>query len=886
MKKFLKNNIGELITFITTIIILIVAFKFAGVLDNSIMISDLRSQVYPIIVNFKNMILNNNFRIFNFNYGLGDSLIGIVFYYLCSIFYILVLFIKNIEIFFIIVILLKSSFSSLFCYKYLKYQYDKDNKIIFIIFSLLYGLSSYFVSYNFIVEFLDVYMLFPLLLLGIDKMIKENKYILFIISFTFIIISNYYLAYMICIFIFLYYNYRILINKTNKKDILIKNINFIVISFLICLTLSFVFIPIASELGTYSHNNSKLFGGKDFQFLFNLSDIVNYYIVGNFKDINRNNFFKFYIYSSIIVIPLLYFYFINDKFSKREKILTFILLFVLFISINFNYVNYMWHGFIPPTGFNGRFTFMFILFIIYICSRSLFYVKRFNFKHYIIAFSIIYLTISLYSIYYYPRLISIDIIIIFSIFYFILVLIIYLIRKIIGRGFNIKYFIILFISIISLISIYSIVSNIKLLEIITIFKIILTLLFIIIIYFLPKYKNISIILLLLIILELVINDFNYLYRFEYKSPIGEKYDEVIKYIKDNEKGKFYRIEDDYSGYGINSSILYSYNGIDYFTSTVKKDLVNFFVDLDIQNSYSANCIMFDGSYHLLASLLNVKYYYDNDEGKNIYYSKINNISNNNIYINNEALELGYMVDSNITKMKVSDNGLQYINDIYKNMVNNDKDILDKVDLNKNNNYHYTFNNNSNRNFYILVDLDYFDKGVNGLSDLSIKVYLNDEEFDSKGESLYLFSINNKYDIDSDIDIKITGLDEDLKHIKNIYVYYYNDDIYKEDIDILKTDQLNIIEVTNNGFIGDIDVSKDNILFISCLYNKDLDIYVDGKRVNKLKLLDTFIGVKLDKGKHKIIMKYKPRVLYYSIIPSFIGLILLILYIKRVKKKSL
>ena len=66
----------------------------------------------------------------------------------------------------------------------------------------------------------------------------------------------------------------------------------------------------------------------------------------------------------------------------------------------------------------------------------------------------------------------------------------------------------------------------------------------------------------------------------------------------------YRIEDNSSSELINSSILYSYYGVDYFMSPIKKDFVNFFRDLGVKNyDTSNNSLNYDGSYHLISSLL-------------------------------------------------------------------------------------------------------------------------------------------------------------------------------------------------------------------------------------------------------------------------------------------
>ena len=433
MKSLIKNNIGEIISFILTISIFLVVLGISGLFDKYIMISDLNAQMYPLLEHIK----SGSFALYDFSLGIGDNVLGLIYYYLLSPFNLLSLFIKDNNTFFITIIVLKSAFSAVFCYKYLKYQFSKEKKIIFMLFSLLYALSSYYVSYNMVVQFLDVYMLFPLILLGIDKIIKEDKYLLYILSLMMIIVSNYYFAYMICIFVFIYFNYKNIIN--DKKNIVKNNIKFICVSALTCFSMSFIFLPVFLELGSYSRETTGLFGGESFELLFTLRSIFEHYLIGNMKIISVINPFGFYIYTSIIVFPLMYFYFINNKIKLKEKISTGVILLILILSIGFNYFNYMWHGFSVPCGFNGRFTFMFILFIIMICTKSIYYIKEFKIKHYIIIFSSIFFFIGLYSIILFPRLFDINILLNFFLIYMFTVINSLLFKK---CNFKIKHYLI------------------------------------------------------------------------------------------------------------------------------------------------------------------------------------------------------------------------------------------------------------------------------------------------------------------------------------------------------------------------------------------------------------------------------------------------------------
>ena len=914
MKRVIKNNIGEIISFILTISIFLVVLGISGLFDKSIMISDLNAQMYPLLEHIK----SGSFALYDFSLGIGDNVLGLIYYYLLSPFNLLSLFIKDNNTFFITIIVLKSAFSAVFCYKYLKYQFTKEKKIIFMLFSLLYALSSYYVSYNMVVQFLDVYMLFPLILLGIDKIIKEDKYLLYILSLMMIIVCNYYFAYMVCIFVFIYFNYKSIISE--KRELFKKNIKFISVSALTCFTMSFVFLPVALELGSYSRGMSGLFGGESFKFLFELRNIFEHYIVGNFKSLGVINTTGFYLYTSIITYPLLYFYFINNKISNKEKICTGVILLILILSIGFNYVNYMWHGFGVPFGFNGRFTFMFILFIIMICTKSIYYIKVFNIKHYIFVFLSMFIFIGLYAVIIFPRLIDFSLLLRFFFLYLfvvcssllfkkcdfniknylvggIILFIIYgiyslifgfnnnILIKMIGvylcvflihiinkeRDLKLKHFLLFFMIILIPVSIYSISSNILLLENCTIIILFVLLGYIVLFRFIPKYKWVNILLVLLFIYELGYNVYGYLYRYPYGEPFVNSYEEVIGYIKKKDNS-IYRIEDNSSSELINSSILYSYYGVDYFMSPIKKDFVNFFRDLGVKNyDTSNNSLNYDGSYHLISSLLGVKYYINYYDIENDFYKKIDRVSNHDIYINDNSLSLGYMVNSKVKDIEVYDNELEYLNNIYKSMSGNDKDILISEEVEVINKKEYSFKNTSKKDFYLSLDLDYYVEIPN--------VYINGELLENKN-STNMYYVKNKYDVGSKINITIECDEDDTYNdIEGVYVSYYDEDVYKEDINILKKSMLEVSEV-NNVIKGNIKVDESGILFLSILHDKDLDVYVDGEKVEKVKLLNTFIGVELDKGNHKIEVKYRPNTLYISFVPSIISLVLLIIYLKK------
>lgn len=817
MSNFIRKNKGIIITSILTILITMVVFYNVGILKGTILISDLNAEYQPLLLQL-NRIFTGEMGLYNFNTGMGDNFIGTFFYYMSSPLNILTVFTKDINLLVIILVTLKLMLSSIFSYLFFKYQFKEEKVIPLIIFSLLYTFSSFSISYYLHIMWLDIYMLFPLLLLGIDKIIKEKKHLIYIVSLILIIFCNYYFAYMVCIFSFIYFNYKLLINKIDKKTLIKNNIHFIIISILSCIGASIALLPVATEISTYSRQNGMLFGGEDISFSFDFVTIIKNYILGNYDNVELLNENDFYIYSSIIVIPLIIFYFINKKISIREKIFSFLILLLLMLSISCNYLNFAWHGFVPPSFFNGRYTFMFILFMLLLSIKSIYNIKDINFYCYLIIPTILFIII--------------------------------LISNMFIKSLDIKS-----------------VDIVKL--------ILLTAYSLTFIYFYEK-KYIRIMLLILVIIELNLNCCSYLSRYHFDVASENTIQEnSINYIKSIEKDKFYRIDDNNSNTD-NYSILYNYYSIDYFMSTVKKDLINFFLKLDIGNhSYTKNTISYDGDFYLVSSLLNVKYFIDTNNIENKNYQFLQTIDDNyNIYKNQYSLNTGYMVNNNILNTKLDSNGLDNLNRIYKDM--SGIDVLENVKLDKIDDYNYSFKNTEDKDFYLLVKL----KNWYSYSDL--EVYVNEEKLNSDNNT-FNYKVENKYK-DEDINISISANDSTIEDIEGVYVYYIDQNSFVDSINKLNESKLNITDIKRNKLVGNIDVQEDGVLFISLPYSNDLDIYVDGKKKDKVKLLDTFIGTKLSKGQHKIEVKYTPKVLYISIIPSILSILALFIYIKMYKKR--
>ncbi len=103
----------------------------------------------------------------------------------------------------------------------------KSNTYAAIFGSILFALSSYIISYEQCVMWLDSIILFPLVLLGYERVINGKSGLYYYLFLTLAIISNYYIGLMIVLFLFYLSLFWLLYNYKNICTIFKNAINLI-----------------------------------------------------------------------------------------------------------------------------------------------------------------------------------------------------------------------------------------------------------------------------------------------------------------------------------------------------------------------------------------------------------------------------------------------------------------------------------------------------------------------------------------------------------------------------------------------------------------------------------------------------------------------------------
>lgn len=173
--------------------------------DKTLAWCDMEQQVIPFLLDFKDILSGRTNMLFNLQNAGGMSFWGIFLFFISSPFTFLVAFIEKTEMYHFVNILvaLKMMVCSLTASIFFSKRFRKLNIPQNVALSVMYAFCGYTMFYYQNHVWLDIMYLFPVLLLGLIKLTEEDRIWLFVLSLSAILTVNFYLSYMVIIFIVL-----------------------------------------------------------------------------------------------------------------------------------------------------------------------------------------------------------------------------------------------------------------------------------------------------------------------------------------------------------------------------------------------------------------------------------------------------------------------------------------------------------------------------------------------------------------------------------------------------------------------------------------------------------------------------------------------------------
>ena len=125
---------------------------------------------------------------------------------------------------------------------------------------------------------------------------------------------------------------------------------------------------------------------------------------------------------------------------------------------------------------------------------------------------------------------------------------------------------------------------------------------------------------------------------------------------------------------------------------------------------------------------------------------------------------------------------------------------------------------------------------------------------STGQEEYLFNLGYRQDSLNTCTLKFKDVGT-LKY-KDIAIYSQTMDNYAQRVNALKENSLQNAKAEKNTVTGNITVDKDKMLVVTLPYQKGWTAYVDGKKTDIQRVNYQYIGINLKKGSHDIKLHYQ------------------------------
>lgn len=876
LARFVDNNIYVALAFLCSTVLMLLVYYCYEIIPfggRTVLRMDLFHQYGPLFAEFYDRITEGKSLLYSWTSGGGGSFLGNYYNYLSSPIGAVVALIaghENIPEAVGAMVLIKNALAASTFAFYLK-KSTKRNDFTISAFGLLYAFCGFFIAYYWNIMWIDAMYLLPLTILGIENIIKERKCILYIVSLAVAFFSNYYMAYMICIFAVIYFivyyisknsfkdSYHdiptrinedgqqesTLINKILYNRFLRSGVLFASSSIIAALLTAFALIPTyfclkacSATSGTFP--TDPIYYNTIFDFIANHLAALEPTIRSSGDTVLPN------VYSGVLAVILLPLYAFCDKISAKEKTAHIVLLAIFFVGFNLNYANYILHALHFPNDLPFRFSFIYSFFILKMAYQVILNIKSISAK------------------------------------------------GIVGSGLGVLLFTILVQEIgmgnVDNDTVYITVG----------FTAAYTL-----ILGLMKKKDIAqsavaLLLMCCVFSEVALADIDHIKITQEKVNFVNDYDDfraLKKTLDKKEESDDYRMELTWSNTIMDPS-WFNYNGLSVFSSMAYEKSANLQDKLGMDSNY-INSYIYYSQTPVYNAMMSLKYLVKNDE-RNIntdLYEFVANCGKYTAYENKYYMPLAYTVND-----KMIDFNYDYSNPFD---VHNDfwyystgiYGVLKAIDVQE----YYTENISDNGTDFYNNSFSYFKEITDADGKITLQYYIPEsqnvylffkgstiENIDVYTESSGFSTVQNlsePYILDCGkcspgeiltVEVPIpTG--KDSGYIE-CYVAGLDMDILDAGYEVLKQGALNITEFDETYIKGTVDVSENKMLYTSINYDEGWTVKVDGKEAKKVKIGDALIGINLDEGNHEIEFKYEPQGLRIGIIISAATLILLILFI--------
>lgn len=383
----LRPGDSLLAAFFVPVLVLVVIFAQRGIFpfgEECFLRTDMYHQYAPFFSEFQYKLTHGGSLIYSWDIGMGVNFSALYAYYLASPMNWLVALCPRqflIE-FMTVLIVIKTGLSGLFFTWYLR-KHTGTREFGSCFFGIFYALSGYMAAYSWNIMWLDCILLFPVILFGLERLVKEKKGMVYCIALGLSILSNYYISIMICIFMVIYAAVLVILYPPKKgKEFAATADRFTLYSLLAGGLAAVVLLPEIYALQATASGNFDF--PKTVSSYFSIFDMIARHIGNVQTEIGLDHWPN--IYCGVAVLMLLLLYLGNKNIKIKEKAVYFSLLLFFYASFSVNVLNFIWHGFHYPNSLPCRQSFIYIALVLVMCYKAYLELKNTPWKHIVMAF--------------------------------------------------------------------------------------------------------------------------------------------------------------------------------------------------------------------------------------------------------------------------------------------------------------------------------------------------------------------------------------------------------------------------------------------------------------------------------------------------------------------
>ncbi len=837
-----------------------VAYSFVGMWpfgEKSAMMVDMHHQYAPLLSELRYDLLHGDSPLYTFEVGLGANYLSLFGYYLASPFnlFLLVFPERLLAQGILFITLLKNALSGALFALCVQQLFGKRGLHIPTV-SVMYSLMVYLIAYSWNLMWLDVVMILPLVVFGFERLMHTGKFLTYVLSLAYALYANYYIGFMLCIFLVLYYFAYCIRSRRTGKEIGVSFARFAGFSVLSAGLVAALLIPVYLALQNTSAAGAEL---PEITNTLDIFQLLGRHLADTSPTVRAGNLPNIYCgVLTAICVPL---FAANKGIAPRRRAAYMALWLVLFFSFLVNWTDLAWHGLHSPNDLPYRFSFLYSFFLLLMACETLVHLKDIQTRHvfftfagaiaYIMleehfgdevyGFSTVYINLAIFAVY--------------------TVILVLTSRKLLCR--RVAYALLLL----------AVTAEMALGGGSTFVK---------------------------------LNSNEYFTR--HKDYVDNDTTEAIRAAVEKTEqlgdaaasGDFYRLEFLPRRTCVDTA-LFHYRGLTSFSSSNYYDTTRLLGGLGYAIN-GVNSHLYKSYQPFTDSLLGIRYVI-RGEGESapapLKYLETITVGNTSyaIYENPFALGLGYMVDADIKDYSYTRYDPFYSqNDLFSSLTNNYSSLYTLYDIQSDDSSVgdttgsgpgfrlYTDEENNTATFSVTLDetAAIFLYADCGAAD-SLSIEMGDQSWSVSPHEPYII---NAGVVQAGTVAKLT-VTSDTGCSGNFYVAEWDRGVHAAGMSTLSESQLVIDDLGSSRLSGTVDAKTDGVLMTTIPYDSGWSVTVDGKKAKTFSVASGFLGFDLAYGEHTVSITYVPEGLLVGIAVSAASVIALIvlLIVFGVRKKK-